>query len=255
MKFLQFPGFPGRHETDGLRSSLQFPVRLHCFDPVATLRRAGLLLLLIAAGLYVLPTSVYVAAVALSVAVCGSLLLSRNDRRRFSCTVLCLEGCRLLDVGDHHDGVQGVLLVDGGSVAGLRSRMRLVTSQGIGHGMRRLPLVLGRPGSIVRWQDVGLEVPLEGHDEIHGALGVVSCGRDVALEVVYGSRTGERARVLATRLSSSEGAIQSWDPELLSTQSFGVEFLGLVQSQVVDRVRGCVRPRSRAVKGAEVSSE
>lgn len=255
MLFLGFPSLSGRGSTGDLRSSLRFPAKLRCFDPVATLRRAGLLLLIIALALYTLPTSVYVAAIALSVSVCGSLLLSRTDRRRFSCTVLRLEGCRLLDVGDHHDGVQGVLLVDGGSVAGLRSRMRLVTARSVGHGMRRLPLVLGRTGSVVRWQDGDVDVPLEEHDEIHGAIGVVSCGRSVDLEVIYGSRTGERARVLATRFSSSEGAIQSWDPELLSTPSFSGEFLGVVQDQVLARVRSRVRPRSRAVNNAEAATE
>lgn len=255
MTFLGFPAGHGRDAAAVLRSSLRFPERLYCFDPAATLRRAGVLLLLIAAALYVLPTSVYVAAVALSVSVCGSLALSRIDRRRFSCTVLRLEGCRLLDVGDHHDCVQGVLLVDGGSVAGLRSRMRLVTARRVAHGMRRLPLVLGRPGSIVRWQDGDADVPLEEHDEIHGAVGVVSCGRGVDLEVIYGSRAGERSRVLATRFASSEGAIQSWDPELLASPSFFGEVLGMVPGQALGRVRGRVRSRSGAVKGAQAPTE
>lgn len=253
--FLGFPTGPVRRTSDVLRSSLRFPAKLHCFDPAATLRRAGFLLLLIAAALYILPTSVYVAAVALSVSVCGSLVLSRADRRRFSCTVLRLEGCRLLDVGDHHDGIQGVLLVDGGSVAGLRSRMRLVTARKVSHGMRRIPLVLGRPGSVVRWQDGDVDVPLEEHDEIHGAVGVVSCGRGVDLEVIYGSRSGERARVLATRFSSSEGAVQSWDPELLSNPSLVEGVRGMLPGQALGRVRWRGRSRSGVVKGAQVPTE
>jgi hypothetical protein len=251
VKFLRLPARRSRYQADAFRSSLTFPARLRCFDPAATLRRAGLLLLMVAAALYVLPTSVYVAAAALSVSMCGSLLLSRIDRRRFSCTVLRLEGCKLLDISEHHAGVQGVLLVDRGFVSGLRSRMRLVTARGVSHGMRRLPLVLRRSGSVVRWQDTDMDVPLEGDAEIHGAIGVVSCGRAVCLEVIYGSRMGERSRVLATRFSSVDGAIQSWDPELLANPFFSGEFLGMMHTRVFDRVR----PGSGSVKGAQASTE
>ena len=237
--------------SGGSRSSFVFPAKLRCFDPVATLRRAAVLLLAIAAALYVLPSSVYVAAAALSVAVCASLLLSRADRKRFSCTVVRLEGCRLMEIEERRDGLHGVLLVDGGSVAGLRSRMRLVTERGVAHGMRRLPVVLQGRGATVRWQDGDVDVPLEEDDEITGAIGVVSCGRDVSLEVVYGSRVGERARVLAARFSSSEGAVQSWETELLSVQSARVEFRGFLQRGVLARVLA----RRGAVEGAEVASE
>ena len=235
----------------GSRSSLVFPTKLQCFDPVATLRRAGVLLLLVAGSLYVLPASVYVAAVAITVSVCVSLLLSRADRKRFSCTVLRLEGCRLMEIEERRDGLHGVLLVDGGSVAGLRSGMRLVTEQGVSHGMRRLPVVLQGRDATVRWQDGDIDVPLEEEAEITGAIGVVSCGRDVSLEVVYGSRVGERARVLAARFSSNKGAVQSWETELLSVRSAGVEFRGFLQRGVLGRVL----PRRGAVEGVEVSTE
>lgn len=240
-----------RYRTDAFHSSLTFPARLRCFDPAATLRRTGLLLLMVAVALYVLPTSVYVATAALTVSLCASLLLARIDRRRFSCTVLRLEGCKLLDVAEHHAGVQGVLLVQGGVVSGLRSRMRLVTAQVVSHGMRRLPLVLRYTDALVRWQDTDMDVPLEGDAEIHGAIGVVSGGRSVCLEVIYGSRMGERSRVLAARFSSSDGAIQSWDPELLVNPFFAGEFLGSMNTRVLDRVR----PGSGSVKGAQASSE
>jgi hypothetical protein len=227
----------------GLRSSLRFPVRLRCFDPVATLRRAALLLGLIAFALYVLPSSVYVAAMALVVAVCGSMLLSRTDRRRFSCTSLRLLDCRLLDVEERRDGVFGVLLIDGGSVAGLRSRMRLVTAQEVTPGMRRLPLVVSGRGAVVRWQDGFNDVLLEERDEILGAIGVVARGDEPSLEVLYGSRTGESARVLAARFSSATGAVQSWDPQILINPS--------VSGGLFERVL----PRLRAEKGEELPAE
>lgn len=251
MKFIRLSVWRSRYQTDVFHSSLTFPARLRCFDPAASLRRAGLLLLMVAVALYVLPTSVYVATAALTVSACGSLLLSRVDRRRFSCTVLRLQDCKLLDVAEHHAGVQGVLFVQGGFVSGLRSRMRLVTARGVSHGMRRLPLVLRCAGSVVRWQDADMDVPLEGDAEIHGAIGVVSGGRSVCLEVIYGSRMGERSRVLATRFSSSDGAVQSWDPELLVNPFFGAEFLGIMHTRVFDRVR----PGSGSVKGAQASTE
>lgn len=251
MELRKFPLRLSRGGDAVSRSALRFPSRLRCFDPVATLRRAAFLLVVVASALYVLPSSVLLAACALGVSLAGSLVLARTDRRRFSCTVLRLEGCRPLEVGDYQDALQGVLLVEGGFVAGLRSRMRLVTSQDVGHGMRRLPLVLGRPGSLVRWQDGGVDVPLEGSDEIHGAVGVVAGGRGVCLEVLYGSRSGERARVLAARFFSSEGAVQSWDPELLESPSLGAGIMGLLPGQVRDRVRF----RSRAVKDSQVPAQ
>jgi len=220
----RFPWFG----VDVGRSSLLLPGRLRCLDPVATLRRAGALLAALTAFLYVLPSSVYVAGAAFVAGVCGSLLLSGTDRRRFSCTVLQVGSCRLLGFEERIDGVHGVLIAGGGRAAGLRSRMRLTSSQAVPPGMRRLPLALWRAGSEIRWQDGGNDVALDGRDEVLGALGVVSRGEDVRLEVVYGSRSGEGVRVVATRFSSSEGAVQSWEPGLLENPSYGLGVMGRV---------------------------
>lgn len=210
------------------KSSLRFPVKLRCFDPSASLMRAGVLLLAVTAFLVVAPSSVYVASASLLAAILGSLVLSRRDRRRFSCTSLLLSDCRLLDLEQRRDAVHGVLLADGGLVGGLRLRMRLRMTQPVGAGMRRLPLALTGPGSVIRWQDGVNDVALEGPEEVLGAISVVARGGSPEVEVLYGSRSGGAARVLAVRFASSEGAVQSWERDLLPHPGFGSGVLGRV---------------------------
>lgn len=223
------------------RSSFAFPARLHCFDPRASLLRAGVLLCILSLVLFLVPSSVYVAAAALVAAVCGSFVLSGRDRRRFACTSLLLTGCRLLDLEERDDGVHGVLVAGSGAIGGLRPRMRLASPQPVRSGMRRIPVTVSRKGSVTRWHDEENDVSLETREEVLGALGVVARGDGVGAEVLYGARAGEQAKVLAVRFFSSEGAVQSWDGALLEDPGHGF----------LDKVL----PRAWAERRSEVPAE
>jgi hypothetical protein len=204
------------------RSSFRFPTKMNCFDPSASLLRAALLLVGLSVVLFLVPSSIYIAAGSLAAAVLCSLVLASRDRRRYACVSVALSECRLLEVEERPGLVQGVVLAGDGVIGGLRLRMRLASPEPVRSGMRRIPLVLSRKGAVVRWQDGGNDVLLETRDEVIGALGVVARGDQACVEVLYGSRPGEGTEVLAARFSSSEGAVQSWDAGILVGPGYGL---------------------------------
>jgi len=165
--------------------------------------------------LLVLPGGLLPAVLAVGSTLLGSVLLSRRDRRRYACITLMLNDCRLVNVSYVDGAVEAALVAASGSVGGLRRGRRLVGVRPAVAGLRRLPVVLGHGGAVTRWFDTGVEVPLEGREEILGALDVLAAGDGLTVEVLYASRPGAGSRVMATGVSSSAGSVLSWEPDLL----------------------------------------
>ena len=197
------------------RSSMRVTGRLRCFDPVSSLWQCLAVLVSSVVLLFVLPGSTLPTVAAVVAAVLGATLIASRDRRRPMCTSLLLRGCEVLDVVWRDTSLQATVSARAGRVSQVRHGWRLWRSARVRPGTRNIPVVVLTRGAQVRWHDGPVEVPLEEDDEILGALSVVTRGDNIQVEAIYGAFPSRRARPLAVRVASSEGAVQSWDPVLL----------------------------------------
>lgn len=198
-----------------LRSSVLLSGRLRCVDPLRSLLQAVLVMAVALGSLVALPGDVVPVVAALTITVVGASFIAVRDRRRPMCTSLLLRDCEVLDVVWADAILQATLTARGGRVSFLGSSWGLRRSRRARSGTRRVPVAVVSRSSQVRWQDGPVEVPLEEDDEILGALSVVTRGENVQVEAIYGTFPSRPAHLLAVRIASSEGAIQSWEPGLV----------------------------------------
>jgi hypothetical protein len=197
------------------RSSLRLPGRLRCFDPIRSSRHVVGVLVASLAILMLAPGRAAPALLALLVGIIGALVIARRDRQRPLCTSVLLRSCEVLSIHADYSIVRATLNARGGRVAFLRPGWGLRRIAATGSGTRHVPVVLSRDSSLICWQDGAVEVPLEEDAEILGALGIVLRGDDLQVEAIYGRLPDSPSQLLAVRVASSEGAVQSWNHGLM----------------------------------------
>jgi hypothetical protein len=197
------------------RSSLRLPGRLRCFDPIRSSRHVISVLAASLAILMLAPGRAAPALLALLVGVSGALVIARRDRQRPLCTSVLLRSCEVLAIHADYSIVRATLTARGGRVAFLRPGWGLRRIAATGSGTRHVPVVLARDSSLICWQDGSVEVPLEEDAEILGALGIVLRGDDLQVEAIYGRLPDGPSHLLAVRVASNEGAVQSWNHGLM----------------------------------------
>jgi hypothetical protein len=193
---------------------MRFPSRLPSFDPrqpFAFITSAGV----VGATLLSLPDEWWPPALSLILLLLTALFAARHVRSRRVCVQVSMSDFNLLDIAQSSGVLHAGVSAGSRHVSQLRPDMRLRRTIPMSSASGRVAVVLLRAGSLVRWQDGDVEVPLEEPAEILGAVAVVSRGESPTLEYVYSSDSRGMPQLMAVRLHSSAGAVQSWDPLLL----------------------------------------
>lgn len=184
---------------------------IRVFDPVATMRRGALTAVLSVSLTWLLGPWVGTAALLAAFGVMWKI--SRSDASKLTCISLQINDPVLRAVNVSDTGIIAEVGFSDGSVARVDRTLRRHLQISATPGVRVLPLVYANGGSTAAWFDHGMVTKLS-LDEVRGALSVVLGGADLRLEVLVGSMPSTPPRAVAVCVSSSEGALHSWDEAL-----------------------------------------
>lgn len=204
-----------------VRSSVVVDGKLNCANPLRVLAW-----LLCAVGAAMASMLFYPSLLTLAAAVSmvlATLRMVTLDRNRPLCTSLRLTNCQVRARFWDDDCFRVVLAPRSAHLSFVFPDLRLRRTAMLRQGARDVVLIAPGPDTSVFWQESDAEIELEELAEISGALDVVLKGDRVCVESVFGKMAGTLPQLLAVRVSSSAGAVQSWRPGFLRPPSrFGV---------------------------------
>lgn len=183
------------------------------FDP----RRTWISALAVVPLFALLYISPHAGWVVLAVSIAWFFFLAARDAKRQTGVLLRFKSCMLQDIEIDETAALAQIWVDAGDVARVDRTLRRRGPTRLRPGSRVVPLVFGAPSGRTFWIEAGRPIELSG-EELRGALSVVLDGGELSCELLVTARTGERPRPRAVMLTSTNGSLQSWDPEGLAVR-------------------------------------
>lgn len=164
--------------------------------------------------LYVSPDADWVVLVVL---IAWFFLLAARDAKRQTGVLLRFKSCMVQDIEIDETAALAQIWVDAGDVSRIDRTLHRRAPSHLRPGSRVVPLVFGAPSGRTFWIEAGRPIELSA-EELRGALSVVLGGKELSCELLVTARTGERPRPRAVVLTSTNGSLQSWDPEGLTVR-------------------------------------
>lgn len=183
------------------------------FDP----RRTWISALAVVPLFTLLYVSPHAGWVVLAASIAWFLHLAARDAKRQTGVLLRFKSCMLQDIEIDESAALAQIWVDAGDVARIDRSLHRRAPSRLQPGSRVVPLVFGAPTGRTFWIEEGRPIELSP-EELRGALSVVLDGGELSCELLITARTGQRPRPSAVVLSSTNGSLQSWDPEGLTVR-------------------------------------